>query len=583
MAVRRRTWVIGFITLGGLVTAVLIALAGRIPFSSDTLRQRVEATLESRMDAEVELGELTIRFFPAVRVRGGGLAIRHKGRRDVPPLISVNAFTVDADLIGLWNRRVRRVSLDGLDIQIPPGQLGKQDVEKADDNEAQVEPEEADYDSYIPSVREVVIKELVADEAKLTIIPRNPEKRAKVWQLHKLTVNNVGAGQEMPYRTVMTNAVPPGRIDTSGAFGPWATEEPGRTPINGAFTFDRADLSYFKGIAGILSAKGRYEGALSRIEVRGETETPDFTVKVGGHPVPLTTKYHSIVDGTNGDTTLERIDATFLKTSLVARGGVFDVKGGDGRLVTLDIEIEEGRLEDIMTLAVNTPKPPMTGAIHLETKFDLPPGDKDVVDKLLLNGRFGIKGGRFTNREVAVKIAELSRKARIDDDEKTPAPASVASDFSGRFSLGNGVLALPIVTFDVPGAAVRLTGRYGLESENIDFVGSLYMDAKISQTTTGWKSLLLKMVDPLFRRDGKTVVPIKIQGTRNAPAFGLDAKRVFNRDDPVAPPKTKPVPPKPAPPKPAPTTKAKPEDAKTKAAASTSGSKKPAATDKKSK
>jgi AsmA-like C-terminal region len=340
----------------------------------------------------------------------------------------------------------------------------------------------------------------------------------------------------------MTNAVPPGRIDTSGSFGPWVTEEPGFTGLQGQFTFDRADLAYFKGIAGTLSARGTYEGALGRIEVRGETSTPDFTVKVGGHPVPLTAKYHSIVDGTNGDTALERIDATFLNTSLVARGGVFDVKGVAGRLVTLDITMEEGRLEDIMTLAVNTPKPPMTGTIHLETKFDLPPGDKDVVEKLQLNGRFAIKGGRFTNRDVALKIAELSRKARVDDDESARMAPSVASDFSGRFSLGSGVLALPIVTFDVPGAAVRLAGRYGLESEAIDFAGSLYMDAKISQTTTGWRSLLLKMVDPLFRQEGRTVVPIKIQGTRNAPAFGLDVKRVFNRNDPMKPPPPKPKP-----------------------------------------
>ena len=53
------------------------------------------------------------------------------------------------------------------------------------------------------------------------------------------------------------------------------------------------------------------------------------------------------------------------------------------------------------------------------------------------------------------------------------------------------------------------------------------MDAKVSETVSGWKSLLLKMVDPLFRKDGRTVIPIKIEGTRNKPQFGLDAKRVF--------------------------------------------------------
>ena len=61
------------------------------------------------------------------------------------------------------------------------------------------------------------------------------------------------------------------------------------------------------------------------------------------------------------------------------------------------------------------------------------------------------------------------------------------------------------------------------------FNGSLYMDAKVSQTTTGWKSLMLKVVDPMFRKDGRTVILIKIDGTRDEPSFGMDARRVFRR------------------------------------------------------
>lgn len=77
-------------------------------------------------------------------------------------------------------------------------------------------------------------------------------------------------------------------------------------------------------------------------------------VRVSGHAVPLKTKYRAIVDATNGDTILERIDATFLQTSLVAKGGVYDVEGVHGRLVTLDIDMPSGRLEDIMHMAVKT-------------------------------------------------------------------------------------------------------------------------------------------------------------------------------------------------------------------------------------
>jgi len=41
--------------------------------------------------------------------------------------------------------------------------------------------------------------------------------------------------------------------------------------------------------------------------------------------------------------------------------------------------------------------------------------------------------------------------------------------------------------------------------------------------TTGYKSLLLKPVDVVFKRaGGGTAIPIKITGLRRAPAFGLD-------------------------------------------------------------
>jgi hypothetical protein len=107
----------------------------------------------------------------------------------------------------------------------------------------------------------------------------------------------------------------------------------------------------------------------------------------------------------------------------------------------------------------------------------------------------------------------------------------VASDFTGRFKLAGGLLEIPSVTFAVPGAAVELMGRYSLLRETIDFRGNLYLDAKISQTTSGWKSWLLKIVDPLFRKNGRTLIPIKIEGTRNKPSFGLDTKRVFTRSE----------------------------------------------------
>jgi hypothetical protein len=519
MTFRRRLWIFVAAFLG-ILTVGAIALALRIPFTSETLRNRVVETLSDRLDAEVELGDLTLRVLPTLHAAGTDLRIRHKGRRDVAPLISIDKFTVDATLLGLWRYHVARVNLHGLDIQIPPN-------DHAPNDDRNTATRMQDSDTGDSTEREIVIDELVANEAMLTILPRKAGKRPKVWQMHELHMWSVGALMKMPFQTVMTNAVPPGQITTTGSFGPWNKLVPGRTPLDGTFTFKNADLGVFKGISGMLSAQGRYTGELQRIDVNGETDTPDFMVNVSGHTVPLKTKYHAIVDATNGNTTLERIDATFLKTSFVAKGGVYDVEGVHGRLVTLDIDMPSGRLEDVMRMAVKTSQPPMTGGLHLRTKFDLPPGDADVVDKLKLDGAFTIDEGRFTNAEVQQKINDLSRRASAK--ELVAAPQRVASNFSGRFVLDEGQLALSALTFNVPGAIVELNGQYSLTREALAFNGSLFMDAKVSQTTTGWKSVMLKAVDPLFRKDGRTVIPIKIGGTRNEPSFGLDARRVLRR------------------------------------------------------
>jgi hypothetical protein len=522
---RRRLWIFGAVFLG-LLTMGAITLALRIPFTSETLRQRVVETLADRLDAEVELGDLTLRVLPALHAEGTDLRIRHKGRRDVPPLISIEKFTVDANLLGLWRNHVAHVNLDGLDIQIPPVDHDPGDEHRTG---ARVGDSDRNADDGDPPERDIVIDELVADQATLTILPRKAGKRPKVWQMHELHVQSVGVLTRMPFRTVMTNAVPPGQITTTGSFGPWKKAVPGLTPLDGTFTFENADLGVFKGISGILNARGSYRGTLERIAVNGETDTPNFMVNVSGNTVPLKTKYRAIVDATNGDTTLERIDATFLKTSFVAKGGVYDVEGVHGRLVTLDIDMPSGRLEDIMRMAVKTSQPPMTGGLRLRTKFDLPPGDADVVDKLKLDGAFTIDDGRFTNAKVQQKINELSRRASARGSEA--APQMVASHFSGRFELADGQLALSTLTFNVPGAIVELSGQYSLTREALAFNGSLFMDAKVSQTTTGWKSLMLRGVDPLFRKDGRTVIPIQISGTRNEPSFGMDVRRVFRRGD----------------------------------------------------
>jgi hypothetical protein len=536
---RRRRWIWAF---SGLIVATVIVialLAAAVPLSSDALRHRVVATLSERFDGDVTLGDLHLRIFPSVHAEGSSLLIRKRGRPDVPPLISVNRFAADGDLLGLMRKHVAHVRLEGLDIEIPPKPRHADDDQAHLSNGSQGAP--ATTGATQPTGGEglsgardleagVVVDAMDSVDARLAIISSDSGKPPKVWAIHTLHMQTVGIGQAMPYSATLTNGIPRGEIATKGSFGPWQRDEPGNTPLGGTYTFDHADLSIFNGISGILSSRGRFDGTLARIDAAGETDTPDFAIKVGGHPFALHTKYHSIIDGTNGNTVLERIDASFLQSALVAKGGVVDTPGKGGRTVTLDIVMDRARVEDIMTMTVRTPTPPMKGALKLATKFRLPPGERDVVERLQLDGRFAIARARFTNYDVQAKIDELSHRGR--GRKQDTVKEAVASNFEGRFRLAGGQLHLPTLQFAVPGATVKLAGTYALRPETLDFRGALLLDAKVSETQTGIKSLLLKAVDPLFRRNGGgSSLPIKISGPRSDPSFGLDTHRLFRRGD----------------------------------------------------
>jgi len=506
------------------IAAAALVFVQRLPLSSGRVRERFVSALADRLDAEVELQELRVHILPSLRAEGRGLTIRHKGRRDVPPLISVSRFSAESGLIDLLHHHISRVDIDGLDVEIPPDR-NRDDSDTAaaarNDRAGRPAPHE-------DAARAFVVDQLFSTGARLAIIPRDAGNAPKVWDIHDLRMQSVSTGTAMPFEATLHNAVPPGAITTRGTFGPWASEQPGRTPLDGTFAFSDADLSVFKGISGVLAAHGQFGGRLDRLDVRGETDTPEFKVDTG-LPVPLHTRYHAIVDGTNGNTILDEIDASFLKTSIIAKGAVAGEPHKPGRTVTLDVTMNQGRLEDVLRLSVKSSKPPMVGSLRLVTKFVLPPGDEDVVKKLRLDGRFAIAGTRFTDASVQDKINELSHRG--SGKVREPDIPRVASRFEGTFRLGDGRLEIPRVTFDVPGSVVALAGTYDLVPETLNFTGTLFMDAKVSDTTTGVKHFLLKLADPFFRRDGGgSAIPIKVTGKRSDPSFGLDKGRIFSKD-----------------------------------------------------
>jgi hypothetical protein len=486
-----------------VVIAATVLIVTGIHLSNPYLRRKVVEVLSEKFHAEVELKDFHVYLFPGARIEGSGLVLRHEGRTDVPPLISIGEFSAEAGIMGLlWKPwKIQQVKLKGLVIQIPPkGERRKQDWSKA---------------RKMP----VLVREIVSDDAELRLLPKSADKDPHVFAIHHLVMHSVGLDRPASFNAQLTNAVPPGEIDTKGSFGPWSPDDPGQTPLSADYTFDKADLGHFKGISGILTSQGKFGGVLEKIEVEGKTSTPDFTVSVGGHPVALDTIYSATVDGTNGDTLLHPVIAHLLNTVIVAQGGVVKIPG-KGRTIALDVTVDRGRIEDLLLLAVKADNPLMTGAVKFHTQFELPPGKGAIPDRLNLDGKFGVAHAEFTNPQVAGKIATLSRKGQGQPEDEDA--GSSVSELKGSFVLDNGVITFRKLTFSVTGAEVALNGKYGLEKGDLDFHGKLRMKAKLSQTTTGAKSFLLKAFDPFFRKNGQTEIPIKITGTREHPSFGLD-------------------------------------------------------------
>jgi hypothetical protein len=505
---------IGLIAVACLALA-LLAIRSVIHRAQPILRARVIDTLTTRFKSRVDLASLDVSVMRGLEVSGTGLKIF--GRTDpnpyepgVQPLISIDQFHFHTRIRNLFEPSVHidTVYVRGMDLNIPPkenrGQLTKM--------------------SWSSRKISVFVDKFVCEDTRLIVNTLKPGKPPLEFAIHELRMKDIGSGQPMSFEAMLVNPKPVGDIHSTGLFGPWNVDDPRDTPVQGQYAFSNADLGTIRGIGGTLSSTGTYEGMLSNIVVDGTTDTPNFEIARSGHAMPLHTEFHAIVDGTNGDTHLEPVKATLGRSSFTAQGSVIREQKPHGHDIELDVILDKARIQDLLELGVRTNPPIMTGPVEMTTKLSLPPGSEDVVDRLKLAGNFHVLEAHFTNEKVQSRIDSLSlrtqgkpKEAREHVDEGVPV------DLRGAFTLANGTMTFSLVHFLIPGTHVDMAGVYSLDGKTFDFHGTAKLEAKLSQMTTGWKSILLKPVDRFFSKDGAgTEVPIRVMGTESEPHFGLD-------------------------------------------------------------
>ncbi len=511
--------------LAGVAVFVVVVVVGAYLAASaiakrfePALRAQAIKYMQDRFNSEVEIGSLhinrpkmsTVQILlrhgrgAIVAVEGQGITMRFGGDRSPPPMFAIKKlfFTVDLEVLVAPTKSVNFVSIDGMEINVPP------------------KDERPNMGGSSESNSGVVFQNVQIRDVALTLLPSDASKPPLRFHIARLHLKSVGANSASNYDADLTIPKPPGTIKSSGDFGPWNASTPGDTPLKGNYTFDNADLGIFNGIAGTLSSKGTFDGALDSVNVRGTAYVPNFRLKMSGNALPLSTTFEALVDGSNGNTVLQPVRATLGHTNFTTAGAVIKNDQYSKRSITLQVTMPNGEMHDLLLLAMKGP-PFMQGMINMQSSIDIPPLNSKVKEQLVLDGTFDVHNAKFLKTTIQNQIDSLSRRGQGQPSNQEI--DQVISSMQGSFHLENQVMTFRALAFEVPGADVSVAGNYNIGADMLDFHGALKLDAKLSQTMTGWKRWVLKPADPFFAKHGAgTFVKIKIEGSSHQPNFGLD-------------------------------------------------------------
>ncbi len=546
---RRNRWLLW---LAAAVVAVFIAIGAVLAIVAQRfepyLRARIVASLEQRFRTHVELDGFHVAVNNirqgewGIWATGNGLRIWQptptNGQQQLEvtsnaPMISLNSFSFHVPLRWQQTRTIHigEIRLKGLHLRLPPHSPKAQNVPI---------PPAAEPNPQQPAV---VIDRIVCDGVDLLLETNKPGKLPMDFTIPHLMLTHLTPDGQMDYIADVVNPKPKGVVHAEGNFGPWQTADPGLSPIDGKYHLDKADLSVFRGIGGLITSDGQYTGTLRELHVTGTSSVPDFRLSHFGNPVPLTTQFDARVDGTDGDTWLDNVNATLGRSPFTTSGQIVRIRLGaslpapqttppqvaqaDGRDIDLNINITHGQIDDFLKLTSKSGNTLLTGAVAVKAHLEIPPGAGSLDERMKLDGTFQISGAHFTSDKIQARIQELSLRGQgKPEDIKADDSALVQSEMHGAFHMAHGSIALPDLDYNVPGADIQLKGSYALDGA-LNFTGTAKMQATVSQMVGGWKGLLLKPADKFFSKNGAgTLVPITIQGTRETPKFNVDFSRI---------------------------------------------------------
>jgi hypothetical protein len=528
-----------FVSLAVLLVATAtaaITIATHWPFSQSKITQSLQETFP----ATVTFQKFHWTYFPHPGCVADGVEFHRLGRpTGTPAVATIQHLVIQAHYTDIFLRPnyLAHIILNGTHFQVPPRGTPLEET------------------GWHETPSKIRVGEIFADGAVIEIVRQSPNPPLRL-EIQKLKLTSVSRNQPLSYSVAVHNPLPPGEIHAHGQFGPWNSDAPGQTPVAGDYTFQNADLSVFQGIAGTLFGKDKFQGTLQHIETHGRVDVPDFTVTQAEHPVHLTAEYRAIVNGTNGDVALQDVTASYLHTIVHAKGEIAGHTGQDGKTTSLDLAVREGRIQDVLWMFVHGKRPALSGATNITVHVIIPPDLHPFLHQIRMNGDFAISGGEFSRASTQGDVDTLSERARgikpaevkttevkaaevkstgakptdaksadtkTDQDSVDPNLQDVISNLYGHVQVHDGIAHFHEFSFSVPGAFARVHGIYNLENKEINLHGTLRTEAELSQMSSGFKSVLLKPLNVLFKKKhAGAEVPIHLIGTYKNPDVGMD-------------------------------------------------------------
>lgn len=490
-----------------VVSAVLVGVDLMFFFWPFRYRQ-VQPLLQQVFRSRVDVEAYHRTYFPHPGFVAEGVTFYRHGDTAIPPLATIRRMQV----IGTWTNLIfhphllHEILVEGLHVQIPPAGTTARGL---------------DFDQGMidSSQSKIRIATIVADGTILDLLRPNGAAPMQ-FRFATLEIHNVRKGQALQFLMRVAIPGPAGTVFASGSMGPLRTNAYGVTPVSGTYLLENADLSRVDGIFGHAAARGRYNGTVSHLDLTGEAAIPDFRAG-SGHTVRLDSKYQLMVNGTKGDITVRQAWVKSGSSVITASGSV----AGTPKKVTIMLETHDSSVADLLAM-VEASRPQAQGKITFKAAVEFLYGPGKFLKKLHLEGKAALADLQFASNSTQSKVDAFSARVRSDprpkDDPKND-PAAVSAQAQSDTRFDQGVAYFPDIRVTLPGAEARLRGTFNLLDTRIHLTGKVALQQGVSHAVTGWKSWMLKPLNPFFRHQGAgAVVPIAVTGTAKDPKVSED-------------------------------------------------------------